>query len=59
MFLDANAMTQFKKFGYYSSSIKLKNGTEIENTKIIALNLNVCYTMTFVNMKNLLTDPGQ
>lgn len=45
--------------GYYSQDIKFKNGTRIENAKIIGLNLNVCYIFNFATWGHIFTDWGK
>ena len=35
---DEDIVNEYFKYGYYSKFIKLKNGKELKNTKVIALN---------------------
>jgi sphingomyelin phosphodiesterase len=55
--LDAEDAKVFDKYGYYSKTLKLKDGREYPKTKIIALNTNSCYYMNFAMLKTRY-DPG-
>lgn len=55
--LDSSAMTQFKKYGYYSMPLKYKDGTLIGNTKVIGLNTQACNVLNWYLLVNRY-DPG-
>jgi len=58
-FLSDDEMKTFRKYGYYSSPLTYKNGTQIGDkvTKVISLNSNLCYMMNFYQMTES-KDPG-
>ena len=45
------------QYGYYATTLKLKNGKEYTNTKIIAINTMACYNLNWYLVKNRY-DPG-
>ena len=55
--LGLDATTEFKKYGYYSTSLKFKDGTSIGNTWVIGLNTQACNTHNLYLLKNRY-DPG-
>lgn len=42
-FIDEDAMRQISQYGFYSTNLKLKDGTVFKDTKIISLNSVACY----------------
>lgn len=50
-------MTLFRKYGYYSTPLKLKDGRIFNNTKIIGINTQACNNMNWWLIKNRY-DPG-
>ena len=55
--LDSEDIKVFNKYGYYSKPLKLKDGREFPNTKVIALNTNACYFYNVYILKSKY-DPG-
>jgi len=47
----------YRKYGYYSKNLTLKNGKKVPNTKVIALNTMTCYNLNFDLLKSRY-DPG-
>lgn len=56
---DENALKQFQDYGFYSVPLKRHDGSNIgkAETRIIAMNTNVCYTFNFENFVTF-SDPG-
>ena len=38
------------KRGYYAADLEFKNGTKVNNTKVLSLNTNYCYMFNFESM---------
>jgi hypothetical protein len=55
--MTAQELTTYKKYGYYSKNLKLKNGKTFPNTKVIAINTMTCYDVNFALLKSRY-DPG-
>ena len=47
----------YRKYGYYSKDLTLKNGKKVPNTKIIAINTMACFNLNFELLKSRY-DPG-
>lgn len=45
--LDKDTVEKYEDYGYYSQTLKLKDGTVYENTKILGLNLQSCNNMNW------------
>jgi sphingomyelin phosphodiesterase len=56
--LEPETMVLFRKWGYYSQTLKLKDGTVFGNTKIIGLNTQVCNNMNWFLLENRF-DPAE
>jgi sphingomyelin phosphodiesterase len=56
-FTSEEAKQTFKDWGYYSMPFVLKNGREVENTKIIGLNCQAGNNMNW-HLAHSLADPG-
>lgn len=50
--LEPETLEQFKKWGYYSQTLKLKDGRVFEKTKIIGMNTQVCNNMNWFLIEN-------
>lgn len=55
--LGPEVLKNFSEYGYYSMPLKLKDGREFNNTKIIGLNTQACNNMNWELIKNRY-DPG-
>lgn len=56
--LDAEALNEFKRYGYYSTQLKYKDGTPVSgNTYVIGLNTQACNILNLLLLKNRY-DPG-
>lgn len=56
-YLDEDAYDLFGQFGYYSQNLRLRNGSEYANTKIIGLNTQACLKWNWYLMDTR-DDPG-
>lgn len=50
-------LVTYRKYGYYSKNLTLKNGKKVSNTKVIAINTMSCYYLNFELLKSRY-DPG-
>jgi hypothetical protein len=55
--LDEDALSEFSRYGYYSTDLKLKSGEALPNTKVISINSNACYVLNFQLLASI-NDPG-
>jgi hypothetical protein len=55
--LEPNESIEFKRYGYYSKVLKLKDGRVFDKTRIIAINTMSCYYFNFEGLKTRY-DPG-
>lgn len=56
-YLDESSQEQYKDFGYYHQMLRTSDGTEYENTRIIALNTQSCYHFNYYLFSDH-NDPG-
>lgn len=55
--LDADAQEMYKKAGYYTQKLKLKDGTVFDKVNIVAINTQPCYNFNFY-LWSQRDDPG-
>eukprot|EP00347_Sterkiella_histriomuscorum_P016021 403354796 len=55
--LDPDTLVKFAEYGYYSQTLKLKDGREFPNTKVIGINSQACNNQNWDLIKNRF-DPG-
>lgn len=55
--LEPETIANYVKYGYYSQTLKLKDGRVYNNTKLIGINTQACNNMNWALIKNRY-DPG-
>jgi 3',5'-cyclic AMP phosphodiesterase CpdA len=56
-YIDADALAEFEKNGFYTTKFSTTDGTKYENVNIIAINTEACYNANYYLISNR-EDPG-